>query len=227
MLSQTEAAALTALARDLHGVDVDCYRRHGRDPAQPLVGLGPRTAPLCLVGRDPGDKEVELWRPFVGASGRKLRDALAARGAEEHVFWINTVPYKPQGNKAWPLAVRRRFHAVLFPVLLRHWAGRDVVTLGSEAFHWFGLDQPEAARRALQDFWALEDKFEESLEVDLVCGRQHRSFVLHPLPHPSPANAQWKKRFPELLQRRLERLLPGERLVRNGVAPPAQGRRPP
>ena len=201
MLPAADIEALAALARALPGIDLDCYRRHGRDPSQPMLGLGPCKAPLCLVGRDPGDSEIAQWRPFVGASGQKIRQGLAAPG-DARVFWINTVPYKPLGNKAWPLAVQRRFHAVLWPLLLREWAGRDVLTFGKEAFHWFGLGQPATVRQRIEAFWAREDRFEAALALELA----GRVFALHPLPHPSPANALWAKRFPQLLRGRLERL---------------------
>ena len=220
MLAQEELESLAAVARTLQGVDLACYARHGRDPLQPLIGLGPADAPVCFVGRDPGAAEVAQWRPFVGGSGQQIRRVLAAHlfpqapydealglRAGESFFWMNTVPYKPAGNKAWPLAVRRRFHALLLPLLARHWQGREVVTFGTEAFDWFGLGQGEAVRGALADFWQRADRYEASLEVQLACGGGLRSFALHPLPHPSPANARWKKLFPGLLQQRLARLL--------------------
>jgi uracil-DNA glycosylase len=202
MLSQADAAALSTLAGGLPGVDTACYARHARDPRQPMLGLGPRDAPLCLVGRDPGDSEIAQWQPFVGPSGQKIRQALATHG-EPGVFWINTVPFKPEGNKAWPLAVRRRFHAVLWPLLLREWDGRDVLTFGTEAFHWFALGQPDAVRQQVDAFWARDDRYEASLALQL----DGRRLDLHPLPHPSPANAVWARQFPGLLNARLEKLL--------------------
>ena len=221
MLSQAEAGSLVALARALQGIDIACYARHGRDPLQPLIGLGPADAPLCFVGRDPGATEVAQWRPFVGGSGQQIRRVLAAHlfagrdydedlglRAGASVFWMNTVPYKPIDNKPWPLAVRRRFQALLLPLLARHWHGRDVVTFGTEAFAWFGIGQSAQVREAMDSFWQKPDRFEASLPLQLACGAGTRAFTLHPLPHPSPANAQWKKRFPGLLQARLQQLLP-------------------
>jgi uracil-DNA glycosylase len=221
MLSPADAAALATLARELRGVDRDCYARHGRDPLQPLIGLGPADAPLCFVGRDPGAAEVAQWRPFVGGAGQQIRRGLAAHlfagrdysedlglRAGASVFWMNTVPYKPIDNKPWPLAVRRQFHALLLPLLARHWRGRDVVTFGTEAFGWFGIGQSAPVREAMDAFWQKPDRFEASLPLQLACDGGTRAFTLHPLPHPSPANAQWKKRFPGLLQLRLQQLLP-------------------
>ena len=226
MLSQADTDALASLADGLGALDRACYARHGRDPRQPLLGLGPPDAPLCFVGRDPGEQEVRQGEPFVGESGQKIRRVLAAHAglpppyspedglaAGRGFFWINTVPYKPAGNKPWPLAVRKRFHALLFPLLAERWRGRDVITLGREAFDWFGLNQPDPVRRALDAFWALEDKFEQSLELQLEVRGRRRDFVLHPLPHPSPANARWTKLFPALLERRLERLVGGQRVA--------------
>lgn len=226
MLTQDEVQALAAIAHGLPQVDSDCYRKYGRDARQPLLGLGPRDAPLCFLGRDPGQVEIAQWLPFVGASGQKIRRVLAQRAghaadyteaegvaAGRPFFWMNTVPYKPIDNKPWPLAVRKRFHAVLLPLLATHWAGRDVVTLGREAFDWFGLNQPQSVQRQLDAFWSLpdEEKFGTALELELQCGEQQRGFTLHPLPHPSPANARWARHFAGLLRARLERLLPSRR----------------
>jgi uracil-DNA glycosylase len=221
MLSQAEAGSLATLARALQGIDLACYARHGRDPLQPLIGLGRAQAPLCFMGRDPGAAEVAQWQPFVGGSGQQIRRGLAAHlfparaysedlglRAGDAIFWMNTVPYKPVDNKPWPLAVRRRFHALLLPLLARHWQGRDVVTFGTEAFAWFGLGQGEAVRQAMERFWQQPDRFEASLPLQLACGGGTRAFTLHPLPHPSPANARWKKVFPDLLRHRLQQLLP-------------------
>lgn len=63
-------------------------------------------------------------------------------------------------------------------------------------------------RERLQAFWAAGGtRYEHSLEVTLELAGRPRSLRLHPLPHPSPANAVWCRRFPALLQRRLAALL--------------------
>lgn len=88
---------LKHLAVDIEGIDVDCYRRHGRDLAAPLVGLGPPEARWCFFGRDPGEHEVRLQRPFGGPAGRKIRAVMAQLGLgdgdarrEVHPFWRRT-----------------------------------------------------------------------------------------------------------------------------------------
>ncbi|KFF48847.1 uracil-DNA glycosylase [Gammaproteobacteria bacterium MFB021] len=219
-LPATIEAALRREAAELERLDRDTYARFGRDPCEPIVGLGPYAAPLAIFGRDPGTREVETGEPFVGAGGQKVRgelyrhrhheplpnaDASLAIGRE--LFWINTVPYKPQGNKAWSMAVKRRFQPLVAHLLDTCWQGERIITLGREAFLWFGIEQPREVRAALDAFWAREDRFTalHQIELRLPDGHQ-RAFTLAPLPHPSPLNQRWFKRFPELMARRLAQL---------------------
>ncbi|HBK47728.1 MAG TPA: uracil-DNA glycosylase [Xanthomonadaceae bacterium] len=209
------------LAAQTDGIDTEAYARFGKDPLEPIVGLGRRSARVAFFGRDPGRTEVEQGEPFVGSGGRIVRkllyrhlhgtpmpdDAAAARAVGKPFFWINTVPYKPVGNKAWSMQVKRRFHPLMRRLLVDDWRGRHVVTLGREAFLWFGIDQPEPVRDALEAFWKDEDRFQRHVEVPLRTEAGHqRRFVLYPLPHPSPLNQAWFKRFPALLEARLREL---------------------
>jgi uracil-DNA glycosylase len=91
-------------------------------------------------------------------------------------------------------------------VLLDNWRGSNIIVLGREAFFWFGIGKSREARAALDDFWRRDDRYWQSIEVELSSGRSSRLFRLYPLPHPSPLNATWYKRFPELLGQRLEQL---------------------
>ncbi|TDX31483.1 uracil-DNA glycosylase [Modicisalibacter xianhensis] len=204
--------------QQLDGVDLAAYEKHGRDPHEPIIGLGPRDAPIGFFGRDPGEQEVRWGEPFIGAGGQKVREGLyraihgtalpdfeASREIGRLAFWANTVPYKPIGNKAWSMAVKKRFQPLMAQVLIDQWQGRELITLGREAFLWFGINQPKAVRQELEDFWKREDRFEESHTTTLVLedGRE-AEFRLAPLPHPSPLNQTWFKRFPGLLEARLE-----------------------
>lgn len=187
---------------DLDGIDADCYRRHGRDPAEPLLGLGDANAPWCFFGRDPGEQEVRLHRPFVGGAGQKIRAVMQEFGlSDRDIFWMNTVPFKPVGNKPWPQAVRRRCQPALLELLAR-WSGTAVITFGEAAFKWFGLAGAEL-RRDVDRFWQRPDKYGARLPVALEIAGARRSFDLLPVPHPSGANAAWAKAFPDLLRARL------------------------
>ena len=223
-LSAAQRDAFGQQAETLSGIDLDAYAAYGRDWRVPVLGLGPDYAPLCIFGRDPGRTEVEYQLPFVGRGGQLVRaglhrhrlglneaapapsfDESVAAGAD--VFWLNTVPYKPVGNKAWPMAVKRRFQPLVAELLLRAWRGRKVIVLGREAFFWFGIGQPAQTGDALRDFWKREDGYTATLAIDYQHGGLARRLLLAPLPHPSPANAAWFKRFPALLAARLDQLL--------------------
>ena len=224
-LSAAQRAAFGQLADALAGIDLAAYSACGRDWRVPVLGLGPAYAPLCIFGRDPGRTEVEQQLPFIGRGGQLLRaglhrhrlgldeaapapsfDASVAAGAD--VFWLNTVPYKPVGNKAWPMAVKRRFQPLVAELLLRAWQGRTVIVLGREAFFWFGIGQPAQTDAALREFWARDDRYTTTLTIDYRHDGLARSLLLAPLPHPSPANAAWFGRFPALLAARLDQLAP-------------------
>lgn len=219
-LDTEQRQAFRALAEHTAGIDEQVYRTFERDPLEPIIGLGDADAPICFFGRDPGREEVRHGEPFIGSGGQIVRRVLyrhlhgeqmpdfeAGRSLGRHYFWINTVPYKPLGNKAWSMAVKRRFHPLMRQLLVDSWHGRHIVTLGREAFLWFGIDQPREQRQRLDDFWSREDRFTADLEVQLQDPQGHaRAFVLHPLPHPSPLNQTWFKRFPALLEARLRQL---------------------
>ena len=213
--------AFRELAAHTDGIDEAVYRAFDKDPLEPIIGLGPADAPVAFFGRDPGREEVRHGEPFVGSGGQLVRRVLfrhlhgseamdfeASRAVGAGFFWINTVPYKPVGNRAWSMAVKRRFQPLVRQLLLDNWQGRDVVTLGREAFLWFGLDQPREVRQQLESFWRRDDRFSACLDIELAgADGAVRGLRLHPLPHPSPRNMIWFKRFPALLEARLEQLL--------------------
>lgn len=202
----------------LAGRDLPVYAELGKDPDAPILGEGPREARICLFGRDPGRDEVLHGVPFVGASGKLLRDglhrALFGGGAPDFVarmrvqpyfFWANMVPFKPLGNKAWSTKTIRSFRPLIADLLVHGWGGEDVICLGEGAFSWFGMDDRDV-RAALDAHWAREDRYEASVAVPLRAGGGERSVRLHPLPHPSPLNATWLPRFPGLLAARMSAL---------------------
>lgn len=195
--------ARAAAGRDSLAIDAAAYEAAGRDPLEPLLWGGAPTAPIGFFGRDPGRDEVRWMEPLIGASGRLVRDGVhramfghptasfeELRGVSRLVFFSNTVPYKPVGNKPWPDAVVERFRPLIAEVLAEVWTGEHLITLGNDAFLWFG----EAALA----HWAREDRYERPLTVEWP-----RRITLHPLPHPSPANARWHGKFPGMLAARL------------------------
>lgn len=63
-----------------------------------IAGEGPKNAEIMVVGEAPGAEEEKTGRPFVGASGQKLRSALSANGLSS-VFVTNTVRCRPPNNR--------------------------------------------------------------------------------------------------------------------------------
>ncbi len=211
--------ALRRLAATLPGIDEPVYAACGRDPLEPVIGQGLPDTRIAFFGRDPGRDEVQHQMPFIGAGGQKVRTALyqhlygkplpdfdASVAVGRMLFWANTVPYKPLGNKAWSMKVKKQFQPLMADLLLHEWHGRDIITLGREAFLWFAINQDKETKTRLEQFWERDDRFTTSVAIELEADGTSRTLRLHPLPHPSPLNATWYKRFPDLLGNRLGQL---------------------
>jgi len=184
-------------------VDRPAAEAAGRDPLDPLLWGGAPEADLAFFGRDPGREEIRWGEPLIGPSGRLVREAAfqalhgrlpadfdERRTVADHVFLCNRVPYKAPGNRVWPAAVVEAFRPIMAEILADVWRGEHLITLGTEAALWFG--EPAQAH------WRREDRYTTSLTVTWP-----RRITLHPLPHPSPANALWHAKFPAMLAQRL------------------------
>ena len=85
--------------------DVDRCRRCElwEHATQGVTGEGPKTAPLMLVGEQPGDEEDQQGRPFVGPAGRLLRALVEEAGiAVAGVYLTNAVKhffFEPRGKR--------------------------------------------------------------------------------------------------------------------------------
>lgn len=217
LLAEIEAEA----RRAEFPLDVETYTRAGKDPYVPVAFAGSFSARVCSFGRDPGRDEIRYGQPQVGAAGRLVRSGvLSALGIEpspgdrrleaalEHIFLTNTVPYKPIGNKAFSEVVKERFRPYQERLLLEHWQGDVIVTLGTEAFDWFArYAEPGAAR----ELWKREDRYETGELSCLLRSEStgaRRQVTVCPLPHPSPLNQRWVGLFPTLLSGRLRKWLP-------------------
>jgi uracil-DNA glycosylase len=202
-------------------LDLPVYAAAGRDAFRPVLFAGSLSASLAVMGRDLGAKEVKHGEPLIGDAGRRVRSAIyeAATGATPppsdihlplamaHVLLTNTVPYKPIGNKAYPVSVKERFRPFIEELLVFHWRGDRIITLGTEAFKWYS---PYAESGGAEAFWARKDRYEADFTCEL---RATRDGVVHvkavtvgPLPHPSPLNRAHWAAFPDMLKRRLERI---------------------
>lgn len=231
MTPEERTAAFRALAEGLRGLDLAVYAEAGLDPTEPVVGEGDRRCRVAIIGRDPGRKEILERLPFIGVGGAKVRRGLfrALYGAEStghsdlvlagrHAFWLNTVPYKPLGNAAWPEPVRRACQPALTDLLVHGWDGEDVLAFGKEALFWFARDP--AAKAALDAHWSSTDGFSRPWEVELRApDGVARRLRVHPLPHPSPLNARWAPHVARLIDEALDRIgFDGARWHLDGVS---------
>jgi len=65
----------------------------------PVMGVVRENAPMTIVGEAPGTTEVELGKPFVGASGEVLNEALEQGGVERSSCTVtNAILCRPPGG---------------------------------------------------------------------------------------------------------------------------------
>lgn len=77
-----------------------CPFAYRGEPNLPVFGEGPLDALGVLVGEGPGRDEQEHRRPFVGATGRELDDALVrAKLPRARLFVVNAMCCRPTVNK--------------------------------------------------------------------------------------------------------------------------------
>lgn len=199
-------------------IDDPVYLAAGLKPTQPILYAGNLNSQLCFFARDLGKDEVHASQPLIGAAGKLVRSGLYRaitqqtptkstdlRVILDHVLLTNTVPYKPPGNKAYSQAIKKRFRPFVERLLVLHWQGSKIITLGNEAFNWF---TPYSEKGVLADFFQRSDRYSASIEVNIVVkdsagNLQQKLVTLMPLPHPSPLNQKYYSQFPQLLQERL------------------------
>ena len=80
-----EHATLSATAAAVQGCQgCDLYR----NATQAVFGEGPKGAAVVMVGEQPGDREDEAGRPFVGPAGQLLDRALKDAGIEREAIYV-------------------------------------------------------------------------------------------------------------------------------------------
>ena len=74
---------------------------------QTVFGEGSRSAPLMLVGEQPGDQEDLAGKPFVGPAGKLLDRALEEAGIDRTAAYVTNVVK----HFKWEARGKRRIHA--------------------------------------------------------------------------------------------------------------------
>jgi DNA polymerase len=86
--NRRDLASLEKAAADCRGCSLF------KDATQAVFGEGPKSAPVMLVGEQPGDEEDKQGRPFVGPAGRMLDKLLGEAGIDrDEVFVTNAVKH--------------------------------------------------------------------------------------------------------------------------------------
>ena len=214
LISQVQKEA----QREEFPIDLPVYQSAQLEPTYPVLYAGNLASPLCFFGRDLGRDEVHARQPLIGAAGKKVRQGFyqaihqkMANSPQElqtvcdRILLTNTVPYKPPGNKAYPVKIKKRFRPYIERLLVLNWHGNQVITLGTEAFKWYA---PYLEAGAVDQYFRRSDRYENKLVINLTASDQagkkyQKSVALLPLPHPSPLNAKYYAAFPKMLEKRL------------------------
>ncbi|NJN71857.1 MAG: uracil-DNA glycosylase [Limnothrix sp. RL_2_0] len=204
--------------REAFPVDIPVYEAAKLPPTQPVLYGGNLKGQLCFLGRDLGRDEVHARQPLYGAAGtlvrqgfyqamygKKIHDKNVLAKVCDRLLLTNTVPFKPPGNKAYSMAVKKRFRPFVEKLLVLHWQGDQIITLGTEAFKWF---DPYGRPGEVNGFFRRDDRFDKALVVTLRAMDdqglvREKQVILSPLPHPSPLNQRYYAKFPSMLQTRL------------------------
>ena len=147
---------------------------------QRVPGVGPARTEYAVVGEAPGPEEASVGMPFVGPSGRYLRDVLRRYRSEEDTYITNVVlePYLP-GTPPSAEVVKTNVPRLLSELQER--GVRYVLALGHTAATAFGLRGAVQDLRGrwhqLQGFWVLptyhpsaiirSDRWHQVFELDV------------------------------------------------------------
>lgn len=106
-----------------------------------VPGHGPLNAPVVVVGEAPGAQEEAQGKPFVGPSGKLLRQMLEEARIPWGICYVtNVVPWRPPGNRTpYPFEVQASFDRVEKEIALVD----PVVVIAAGAVAWRGVTRDE------------------------------------------------------------------------------------
>jgi uracil-DNA glycosylase len=94
--SRHDLASLSRAAEECRGCDL--YQR----ATQVVFGEGPTHAAIFLVGEQPGDREDQQGKPFVGPAGQLLDKCLEAAGIDRSMVYVTNAvkhfKWEPRGK---------------------------------------------------------------------------------------------------------------------------------
>jgi uracil-DNA glycosylase len=140
---------------------------------QAVGGVGPKHAPIMMVGEQPGDKEDQQGAPFVGPAGQLLDDALKEAGVSRRdVYVTNAVKHfkwEPRGKRRMhKTPAQREIDAC------HYWLEREVASVGPRVIVALGAT---ALKAILEDRGA---KLQAVVGKVLTHGGRHVVPTYHP-----------------------------------------------
>ena len=124
-MNPTPANPFVPESRDLEELRAAAAECQGcelyKQATQTVFGEGPRDSRLMFVGETAGDQEDLAGRPFVGAAGQLLNDALAEVGIDRTTTYVTNVvkhfKWTPRGKRRLHAKPSSREIAACFPWL--------------------------------------------------------------------------------------------------------------
>lgn len=98
----------------------------------PILFSGNRSADIMIIARDLGEDEVYKKKPLIGRSGQIFRKLIEHLNWKGNFYITNLVPYKPTGNKPFPVYIRNKFLPVL-QKQIKLVQPKVILTVGNEA----------------------------------------------------------------------------------------------
>jgi uracil-DNA glycosylase len=158
-----------------------------RGATQTVFGEGRKSSRVMLVGEQPGDREDQAGRPFVGPASRELDRALEAAGIERAAAYLTNVvkhfKFEERGG--------RRIHQTpkRFEVeACRPWLDEELKVVRPEALVLLGAT---AAKALLGSSFRVTQHRGELLDselADIVTATVHPSSILRGPPEDREAN---------------------------------------
>ena len=100
-------------------------------------GDGPSNAKIVLIGEAPGADEAVQGKPFVGRSGKLLRQILSKFfNLEEQIYIINTVKCRPPENRAPTIEEQNKCFPYAFSQIYTI-RPKVILTAGKVSSDWF------------------------------------------------------------------------------------------
>ena len=139
-----------------------------------LWGEGPTPCDVMVIGRDPGKEEDKEGRPFVGRSGKLLKELLQAAGLKrEDVFISNICKCQPPGNRPHTSEERAACRVYLDQEIAAV-QPKVIIALGGDAFEAItGQTQVKVMKLAGQAINFKNDKIDCQVFVSV-----HPSYIL-------------------------------------------------